>query len=198
MIEEIWKPIKGYEGYYEVSNMGRVRSVERKVYISGGTAAGKYRTVPSIIRKPNIMKGYYCIALIIDNHCKVFRIHRLVAEAFISEQPTPEHQINHKDGNKANNCVDNLEWVTPAQNTHHAYEHGLIKPWTDERRKRTGEKSKQYWQREEYRLAQSQIAKEKWSDPEHHRSRSKAIAEGIHAAKQRRLAASGQIKIEME
>lgn len=115
---EIWMPIVGWEGLYAVSNKGRIKSLARK------TSTGN-RGVPERILKPNIMKGYHCVTLQHDNKVKVYRIHRLVIEAFGESQPTPEHQVNHIDGDKANNCIENLEWVTPKENTDHAFETGL-------------------------------------------------------------------------
>lgn len=97
-MEEIWKDIEGYEGMYQVSNMGRVKSLRRNIILSQGIANG-YEMVT--LSTNNISKGYY--------------IHRLVANAFI---PNPDNlpQVNHKDENKLNNCVDNLEWCTQEYN----------------------------------------------------------------------------------
>ena len=97
MNKEIWKPILGYEGLYEVSSKGRVRSIERR-----GTK-GK-------ILKPAIhIKGYYQYALTKDSVTKWHKAHRLVAIAFI---PNPHNLpcVNHKDERPENNCVENLEW----------------------------------------------------------------------------------------
>lgn len=118
MADEVWKPISGWEGIYEISNYGRVKSLERM------TSTGN-RGVPERIRKPNIMKGYHCVTLRYDRKVKVYRIHRLVIEAFGEAQPTIEHQVNHIDGDKSNNCIWNLEWVTPKENTDHAFNTGL-------------------------------------------------------------------------
>lgn len=100
-MKEIWKDIKGYEGLYQVSNIGRVRS-------SNG------------IIKPRISGCYPRIKLYNKGACEHVFVHRLVAEAFI---PNPENksQVNHKDGNKLNNIVSNLEWVTPSENAIHAH-----------------------------------------------------------------------------
>ena len=185
---EIWKPIKGYEGYYEISNKGRVKTVMRKVYNPGVLGDGCYRTVPEKIRKPNIMKGYHCVALIKDKHTKVYRIHRLVIEHFVGQAPSEEYQVNHIDGDKSNNCVENLEWVTPKENTHHAIENGLRHNPDEETKRKMGEASKKLWQNPEYRKFQSEMAKSMWADKEIHKKRAKAIKDGIARAKERRLA----------
>lgn len=114
-MEEIWKDIPGYENKYQISNLGRVKSFENN--------KGKYR---ELIRKPRINKqGYYYLGLWKHSKAKTFKIHRLVAQIFI---PNPENKIcvNHKDGNKLNNNVNNLEWVTYSENTIHAINTGLI------------------------------------------------------------------------
>lgn len=110
--QEIWKDILGYEGFYQVSNLGRVRSVDRIVKGSFGSQHKK-----SIILAPAInTAGYYSVALTRNAKGKTFRVHRLVAEAFI---PNPGNYpiINHKDENKLNNNVNNLEWCTYSYNT---------------------------------------------------------------------------------
>jgi hypothetical protein len=162
-MDEIWKPIDGYEGYYEISSCGRVKTVERKVYNPGVLGDGCYRTVPEIIRKPNIMKGYHCIALRKDNKVKVFRIHRLVIEHFAEKQPSKEHQVNHIDGDKSNNCIENLEWVTPLENTEHAFKTGLRKRHpTEETLCKMSKASAERWKDKEYRSFQKRMMKEVW------------------------------------
>jgi hypothetical protein len=104
---EIWKDVVGYESIYEISNFGNVKSFKY----------GKEK-----IRKlRNDKDGYLLINLCKDKKVKTFKIHRLVAQAFI---PNPDNkpQINHIDGNKSNNKVDNLEWVTNKENSKHAVE----------------------------------------------------------------------------
>ena len=123
--EEIWKPIKGYEGIYEISNKGRVKSLSRKVF----TPSVPNKTIKEKILKPCIRSKnykYYFVGLLKDKKRKYIAIHRLVADAFL---PNPYNfsQADHLDGNKLNNNVDNLEWVTPKENTRRAWEKGLAK-----------------------------------------------------------------------
>lgn len=176
---EEWKDIAGYEGHYQISSFGRVKSLER--LCSGGT-----RSVPEIIRKPNIMKGYHCMSLIRDKKTKVFRVHRLVAEHFIEQQPSPNHQINHIDGNKANNCIENLEWVLPIENTRHAIKTGLRSNPTEETKKKIGEASRRAWQNEEYRQRQSERMINLWADEKYRRRTIKNMRGKVRTAEQRR------------
>lgn len=107
-MEEIWKNINGYEGLYQVSNLGRIKSLERMVKSNNNN----YRIVKEKILKQNQDKnGYYVISLNKNNKSKKYIVHRLVAQTFI---PNPNNYpvVNHKDENKKNNCVENLEWCT--------------------------------------------------------------------------------------
>lgn len=139
----MWKSIVGYEGYYEVSDQGQIRTVKRTVPIYQGT-----RIVPSKIRKFDTTSGYYDVALCKNGKMKTFLVHRLVAQAFI---PNPENKefVNHKDGNKKNNCVDNLEWCTRAENDLHASINDLRPDWQKHRPVRCVETGKYYASREE-------------------------------------------------
>ena len=115
MKTEIWKDILGYEGLYQISNLGRVKSLTR-------TKSGKYgsiRPVKERILKPTKdNKGYFLVHLYNNSSGKTLMVHRIVASAFI---PNPQGlpQVNHKDENKANNCVDNLEYCTPEYNSNY-------------------------------------------------------------------------------
>lgn len=112
MIKEIWRPIKGYENLYEISNHGRIKGVDR--YVKG--RYGNLRFQKGHIRKATYNnRGYQAIPLCKDGKYKTFLVHRLVAETFI---PNPDNlpEVNHKDENKENNYVDNLEWCTRKYN----------------------------------------------------------------------------------
>lgn len=114
---EIWKDIKGFEGYYQISNMGNVRSLDRFDGI---------RNLRGQSIRPNSKRnGYLQVGLRRDSKRKWTTIHRLVATHFI-DNPENRPQVNHIDGNKLNNTVDNLEWATPAQNLYHARKNNLI------------------------------------------------------------------------
>jgi hypothetical protein len=113
---ECWLPVIGYEGVYEVSDFGRVRSAR----------SGHGSFVGRILKSHPNPRGYPDIVLRKDGSVHHFRIHQLVASAFL----TPEdgkYEINHIDGNKANNSVANLEYTTRSGNVAHAYRNGLRK-----------------------------------------------------------------------
>lgn len=120
---EEWRNIEGFEGVYQVSNLGRVKSLSR--------AVPNQTSIP--IRKTQIMKqrfnanGYLCVRIQVNKKTKGKSVHRLVAQAFI---PNPQNKpfVNHKCGIKADNRVSELEWVTNQENTIHSYRLGLQKP----------------------------------------------------------------------
>lgn len=117
--EEIFKDVVGYEGLYKVSNYGNVLSIKR--YKKNG------QLVPEKIKsKLYDGKGYYTVSLWKENKEKHLYIHRLVAESFINTIPS-DMQVNHIDGIKTNNQLDNLEIVSRSENILHAHRTGLIK-----------------------------------------------------------------------
>lgn len=110
---EEWRDIPGYESFYQVSNLGNVRSIR----------FNKIRNMKSWDSN-----GYRAVELYLNNNGYTVGVHRLVALAFI---PNPENkpEVNHKDRNRSNNNVENLEWVTQSENVAHAYRNG-VKPRT--------------------------------------------------------------------
>lgn len=106
----MWKAIKETNGMIEVSDDGRVRSL-----LTG---------TPRVLKTQKDSKGYHRLRITINRKKMSFKIHREVAKAFI---PNPDNlpQVNHKDGNKDNNCISNLEWVSNRENAHHAIANGL-------------------------------------------------------------------------
>jgi len=113
LANEVWKPVDALKGIYDVSNLGRIRRVS------------KSRTRPAGILSPGTTKGYVRARLRMPGINRRFFVHRLVATAFIGERPDG-YQVNHIDGRKANNRVDNLEYVTPQGNADHASAMGLL------------------------------------------------------------------------
>ena len=121
-MKETWKDVNGFDGRYQVSSMGRVRSVDFLTHNNRG----------SFIRKGKILasgtdnNGYQTATLCVQDKTHRVRIHRLVAQAFIPN-PDGKPEVNHIDGNKENNVVTNLEWNTYSENLIHAMEKGLNK-----------------------------------------------------------------------
>lgn len=107
---EQWKPVVGYEGIYEVSSEGRVRSLVTR----GRWAAGR------ILRSTPHPNGYRMVGLWKNGQREVVLVHRVVAFAFLGAPP-PEHEVNHHNGDKTDNRARNLEWVTKGENRRHAY-----------------------------------------------------------------------------
>ena len=122
-MKEVWKDINGYEGCYQVSNLGRIKSLDRMT----NNQYGEYFMKGRILKNSIIKEKGYCRVSLNNGNGKISkRVHRLVAEAFI---PNPENkpEVNHKDGNKLNNCVSNLEWCTNKENIEHSIRTGLKK-----------------------------------------------------------------------
>ena len=119
---EIWKDVKGFSGFYQVNNKGKVKSVERDVIGKNNSI----RHLPEkIISDTDNGKGYRVVTLYNGTGKRTFKkVHQLVAEAFI---PNPNNlpEVNHIDGDKTNNCLENLEWCTTKENCEHRQRTGL-------------------------------------------------------------------------
>jgi len=123
---EIWRDIKGFEGFYKISDMGNIKSLERKVTYK--TRGSSFRTdvIKEKILKPQKSHCKYLTVTLYgaNRKPKQFLLHRLIAETFV---PNPENkkEVNHKDGNKLNNSLNNLEWCTRSENATHMVKNGL-------------------------------------------------------------------------
>lgn len=115
---EVWKDIKNYEGLYQISNCGNVRSLKKW---SGNKHLKKWIDEISILKGTDNGKGYLIVGLKKEGIRKNFFIHRLVATYFL-ENPLNKKVVNHKDFNKHNNNVNNLEWVTQKENVNYSIE----------------------------------------------------------------------------
>jgi hypothetical protein len=122
---EIWKDIDGYHGVYMVSNFGNVKSLDRKVNQILSNGKIRIQSYKGIIMKPIVSKFGYLMIMLNNGKSKNCSVHRLVAKAFI---PNPENkkEVNHKNGVKTDNRVQNLEWCTHSENIHHAHKTGLF------------------------------------------------------------------------
>ena len=120
---EIWKDIQGYEGFYQISNLGNVKSLER--VIDKGNGILQHRK-ERIMNKRESVDGYYIAKLNVNKESTSIAIHILVARHFI-DNPNNYPEVNHKDCNRKNNQVDNLEWCTHQQNVEHSKQLGHYK-----------------------------------------------------------------------
>lgn len=123
-LDEVWKDIKGYEGEYQISNRGRIKSLPKEK-LHDSISGTKYTTKEKIMKPADNCRGYMCTMIGRNEKSRTVSIHRLVAEAFI---PNPDNlpEVNHIDGDKKNNNVENLEWVSHQDNMRHASEMDLM------------------------------------------------------------------------
>ena len=125
---EIWKPVTDFESSYEVSSLGRVRSLDRAVrHCYGGASLRRGRVLTPVRDK----EGYLTIKLCSEGSYRTVKIHRLVALHFLASGFFPGAEVNHKDLDHTNNTVPNLEWVTRQENSDHAKSHGRHSPITN-------------------------------------------------------------------
>lgn len=121
---EEWREIPGWEGLYEASSEGRVRSLDRMVHCRAGALRPIKGKVLAAAR--NRFTGYMMLMLTDGPTRKCRAVHRLVCHAFHGEPPTPDHHAAHNDGDRGNNRATNLRWATPKENTADRYIHGTI------------------------------------------------------------------------
>lgn len=128
-MEEVWRPIRDFEASHEVSNFGRVRTIPRSYIGVGYWGTRCIRTIRyRVISQRTNANGYAVVSYSADKRKAHRLVHRVVAEAFHGPRPSSCHEVNHIDGDKLNNRADNLEWVTPSENSQHAYDTGLRRP----------------------------------------------------------------------
>lgn len=127
MDNEIWKDIIGYEGYYQISNQNRVKSLSRSVRKNDSYTP--YIIPEKIMACAIGSTGYYMVVLEKNKVKKLWKVHRLIAIHFIPN-PNNKPNINHIDANRRNNRIENLEWCTQSENIKHAYNIGtmVVKP----------------------------------------------------------------------
>lgn len=124
---EIWKDVECFEGLYQVSNLGRVKSLKRVIEQKNINGTPYIRAIQEKILKPQIHKnGYVCVGFTVNGKVYGRLVHRLVAQAFVPN-PSNKPEVNHKDGNKENNSMENLEWCTARENQMHSISLGLRK-----------------------------------------------------------------------
>lgn len=124
MEQEIWKEIKGYEGYYEVSNLGRFRSMDRIIIFKDGRKVFyKGKNINGTIGRD----GYIDVKLSKNGEIKTRKLHRLISQTFIFKEDYINLEVNHIDYNRTNNNINNLEWVSHVDNVHHSSKKGRYK-----------------------------------------------------------------------
>lgn len=149
MIEN-WKDMQGYEGLYQISDLGRIKSYPRVVKCKESNE----RIIKSRILKQYHTSNHYLFVRLSKNKKQTnYRVHRLVALNFI-DNPENKPCVNHIDGNKSNNRVDNLEWCTHSENMQHAVKNGLSANWN---------KGKHYHLSEEHKRKISEANKKRFS-----------------------------------
>ncbi|MDF2931245.1 MAG: prophage LambdaSa2, endonuclease family protein [Chryseobacterium sp.] len=125
-MNENWKEVKGFEGFYEVSETGIVRTVERVSNRKSKLGNPSSIVIKSKVKLANLSKvGYLTIALVKENKTYTTYLHRIIAEAFVDRKKDEKYVVNHINGIKTDNRIENLEWVTSSQNNIHALDKNL-------------------------------------------------------------------------
>lgn len=142
-MEEIWKDVCGYEGLYQVSNLGNVRSLDRFELLKNNVSR---RRKGRMLKQQVDKDGYLVVGFTKEAKHYYFKVHRLVATAFL-ENSENYNQVNHKDENKGNNVVTNLEWCDAKYNTNYGTRNMRLtgRIYTAETRKKISDKVKQYY-----------------------------------------------------
>lgn len=130
MEQEIWKPVPGYEGRYEVSNLGRVRSLSTTYR----NAANRVCTYPGrLLNGSKNRDGYLVVSLCVYPSRATRRVHTLVCTAFVGARPSENHEVNHKNFDRLDNRAENLEWVLHADNVRHSVSSGRFRALSGKR-----------------------------------------------------------------
>lgn len=125
----VWKPVVGYEGIYEVNELGQIKSLSREKYC-GHEGSNPQITKEKLLKERICRMGYPIVRLSKDGIAKNVRVHRILAQAFI-ENPENKPNVNHIDNNPLNKSLDNLEWCTQKENMQHASKQGRFPAKTD-------------------------------------------------------------------
>jgi len=130
-MQEDWKDILGYEGLYQVSNLGRVKSLSRTITSKNQFVTFETNIKGKILSPGKDSRGYHQVNLCKEGETVLVLVHRLVMSSFV-DNVEDKYSVNHEDGNKLNNALSNLTWSTRSEQMLHAYTKGLISPKTGE------------------------------------------------------------------
>jgi hypothetical protein len=123
---EIWKPIPGYEGFYEASSLGRIRSLDRDVVQAKAFGGVCVRHFKGKVLIPKTHGRYHQVNLAKSGVTRTVNLHSVICEAFHGPRPSPQHEAAHWDRDVANNAVDNLRWATKVENADDKQRHGTM------------------------------------------------------------------------